>query len=413
MRNLPTALLLALGLAACTKPATPATAAEKAAPAPAAAPKAMPPGHPALAAGSMPPELAQKAKPLQEKMNAEPRSFEAAAALGDLYYDNARYPEAVDTYRLAGERAKDVLDLFDELVAQRPAAKVACALASKEVGALDQKARELRDRKDAAGALSCARAAIAPVLAATSRRATALFLVGNVDTALAEYDKVLTRDPDAPDALFFTGALLVNRRGAGAPELARAAKTWKHYLEVAPKDHPRRPEVDKTLPQVEAALAKAPAEPAQPPAGHPPAGGMPPGMAMGEGHPSVGGMPPGMAMDEGQPSVGGMPQGMGEGHPGGEAPVDVDKALAQAEAALAQGDGAAAARLYMGAMNARPDDGRVQAGLAASQFLKGSAMAERVFNVAAARDPKAVDELAGCRRRATPGWRARCCSGWR
>ena len=93
------------------------------------------------------------------------------------------------------------------------------------------------------------------------------------------------------------------------------------------------------------------------------------------------------------------------GHPvAPDAPADVEQALEQAESALAQGDGAAAARLYMSAMNSRPDDGRVQAGLAASQFLKGSAMAERVFNVAATHDPKAVDDLATrLQKRGNPG----------
>jgi tetratricopeptide (TPR) repeat protein len=362
-----TFLILAVAsLAACSKSAPP--------PAATPPPQAMPPGHPQVAAPAapLPKELQEKAAALAALAKREPRAFAPQAALGALYYDANRYPEAVDAYREALDRAKETLALFDEVQkawGKPPQAQAGCADASAgKVEANDQQARALRDKGDLAGALSCARQAIGPLLVAMSQRANALFLVGNVDSALAEYDKVLQRDPDLPDALFYTGALLVNRRGAGAGEFARAQKHWKRFLEVVPKNHPHRAEVETTLPQLEKAIANAAAQPQEPAGGE-----MPPG------HPAVG--------------AGDAPSG----HPaieGAEKPADVDQALEKAEEALAKGDGPEAAKLYMGAMSARPDDGRVQAGLAASQFLKGSAMAERVFGVAASNDPKAVDELA-------------------
>lgn len=382
MRRLLFACLLALAAAACNKTSGPA-----AAPAPGAKP-AMPllPGHPAAPAKPAPPplpkELADKLALLQEKMKAEPRSFAAAVAVGDLYLDGSRLVDAVDAYRQALERGAETLSLLDALSAQaRPASGPAAAEEARERGcavagpadveAADAKARQLRDRADGDGALACARAAARPILDTAARRAQALFLVGNVDQAVAEYEKVLRRDPGHAESLFFLGALQLNRRGAGQSGLQAAAQAWKRFLEVAPKDHPRRAEVEKTLPSVETALANV--AKAQPGAG-----------ALPSGHPPMDG-------------AGEMPKGMGAmgGHAGAEAPADLDKALDEAETALAKGDAAAAVKVYLGAMNAAPDDARVQAGLAATQFLKGSAMAQKIFDVAVARDPKAVDDLAG------------------
>jgi len=109
------------------------------------------------------------------------------------------------------------------------------------------------------------------------------------------------------------------------------------------------------------------------------------------GHPSMGDGP--NAMPSMPPS---MPAGaMGAAMPGAHASASLEQSMDAGEEALARGDGAAAVRAYMGAMSSGSDDPRLQAGLAASQFLKGSAIAQRVFEVAAARDPKAIDELAG------------------
>lgn len=384
MRRLLFACLLALVAAACNK-----TSGPPATPAPGAKP-ARPLGPPAAPARPAPPplpkELADKLAPLQEKMKAEPRSFAAAVAVGDLYYDGSRLVDAVDAYRQALERGSETLSLLDELSARaRPPAagpanpavadeesKRGCKVAgSADVEAADAKARQLRDEADADGALACARAAARPILDTAARRAQALFLVGNVDQAVAEYEKVLKRDPGHAESLFFLGALQLNRRSAGRSGLQAAAEAWRRFLVVAPKDHPRRAEVEKTLPSVETALANA--DKAQPGAAAP-ASGPPPKDGAGE-----------------------RPEGMGAmgGHAGAEAPADLDKALDEAETALAKGDAAAAVKAYLGAMNAAPDDARVQAGLAATQFLKGTAMAQKIFDVAVARDPKAVDDLAG------------------
>ncbi|HEY3446340.1 MAG TPA: hypothetical protein VGK67_08235 [Myxococcales bacterium] len=393
MRRLLIAAALALAASACSKnssaPAPSSAAGDKA---------GMPAGHPAVpakpAAPPIPKDLAEKLGPLQERMKAEPRSFAAAAAVGDLLFDNSRYVDAVDLYRQALERGAETLTLLDEVSVKAPAKLPQAKDAGCESGTAaavpdnDSKARARRDKGDFGAAVVCARAAAAPILGTASRRAQALFLVGNVDQAVGEYEKVLKRDPDAAEALFFLGALQLNRRGAGPAGLQAAAGAWKHFLEVAPKDHPRRAEVEKTLPSVENALANA-AKAGPPAADLPP--GHPPMEGAAEGEAPKG---PGMGMG----AMGGM-AGMGaaghEGHEGIEPPVDLEKALGEAESALAKGDGATAAKAYMGAMNSAPDDPRVQAGLAASQFLKGTAMAQKVFEVAVARDPKAVDDLAG------------------
>ncbi len=368
------ALVLAPLLAGCPKASEPPPA-----PARAPSPPAMPGPRP------LAPEVEAKLQTAKERMAQQPRSFDAARAVADVLFEAGRLVEAVGAYQQAAERARDTLALLDELAAKKPErpgdpAALVCAPASAErVEVNDMRARQLREAGDVASAWTCARQAAAPVLEALVRRANALFLVGNVDPALAEFEKVLLRDPDHAEALFYTGGLLLNRRAATAADLARAQKVWTRFLEVAPKDHPRRAEVEKTLPELAEALARPAAD-----------------LHAGHDHGSAG--PGEGAMPSGHPPIAGV------AHPGAADVADADQAMEEAEGALAQGDGPAAARLYMGIMNVRPDDPRMQAGLAASQFLKGSAMAERVFSVAATNDPKAVDELAArLARRGNPG----------
>ena len=81
-------LALALALFAC-KPSQP--------PAP---PAASPPGDP----GSSKALLAEVDR-LQEQIKNKPKTFEVVSALGNLYYENGRYLEAIDAFREAEEMA--------------------------------------------------------------------------------------------------------------------------------------------------------------------------------------------------------------------------------------------------------------------------------------------------------------------
>src|SRR6476660_3193261 len=67
---------------------------------PAAAPAASPPVDP----GSSKALLAEVDR-LKDQIKDKPKTFEVVSALGNLYYDNGRYLEAVDAFREAEELA--------------------------------------------------------------------------------------------------------------------------------------------------------------------------------------------------------------------------------------------------------------------------------------------------------------------
>src|SRR5471032_3058472 len=94
----PAAVLISLALAGCNPPA------------PAAAVDAGTISAEQLARldGKDPKQLLAVVDQMAAQLKDKPKTFEVLAAIGNLYYENARYLDAVDTYRQALARSAPV-----------------------------------------------------------------------------------------------------------------------------------------------------------------------------------------------------------------------------------------------------------------------------------------------------------------
>jgi tetratricopeptide (TPR) repeat protein len=256
--------------------------------------------------------------------------------LGNLYYENGRYLEAVDTYRQAEEFAVPAESLRSQLRARgvKPQADlpVDCRRAGSDYGLAQifDAARSM----DPPRALRCMDAALEQELSVRSRRGNAFYLLGNGDAALKEHRQVLAVSPNYPESLFFVGAILLEQSQGNKTLLEEGKKMWSKLLEVAP-DSPRAPLVRDALPKAETIFAKKEAGGGMP-AGHPPVasseGDLP------AGHPPMGSSGPmahaGPTSEEVQ-NVADAVQGT-QRTP--ELEKGLDDLLAQGEAALDKGD---------------------------------------------------------------------------
>src|SRR5690242_15114583 len=256
----------ALALAAC-KPSRPAPA----------------PPSAAVDAGldvNDPKALMAEVDRLHDQLKDKPKTFEVLSALGTLYYQNARYLEAVDTFRQAEEIAAPAEAEADALRKKgvKPAAQLPPECRRGPDHGLVQIADAAR-KLDPPKRLRCLETALEMALADRARRGDSFYLIGNPDAALAEHRKVLQRSPDYPESLFFVGAILLEQSNGDKTMLAEGKKSWSRLLEVAP-DSPRAPLVRDTLPKADelfkakpagaAGQAQAAPQPGQVPEGHPP-----------------------------------------------------------------------------------------------------------------------------------------------
>jgi tetratricopeptide (TPR) repeat protein len=142
----------------------------------AAGAQAAAPGAPAHSAEALEPQ----ARPLLAAVAADPTNLDALVQLGNLYYDNHVYPEAIDFYGRA--------------LALRP-------------GDIDVR----------------------------TDRGTAYFYSGSPAEAVAEYEKALAADPNHAPAMFNLG--IVRLEGLNDPAGAIAA--WERLLRAHPQHKDR------------------------------------------------------------------------------------------------------------------------------------------------------------------------------
>src|SRR3954463_6490012 len=232
---------------------------------------------------------------LKDQLKNKPKTFEVLSALGNLYYENGRYLEAVDTFREAEALAAPAQDEADALRKKgvKPAGDLPpeCRRAGPEYG-LAQIAVAGR-KLDASHQLRCLNGALEAAVNVSARRGNAFYLIGNPDSALEEHRKVLGRAPDHPESLFFVGAILLEQANGDKKKLAEVKKYWQRLLQVAP-DSPRAAIVRETLPNVDTVFRPRNAAGEVPP-GHPQVGqnDLPPG------HPPIAGGQPGAPTNHG------------------------------------------------------------------------------------------------------------------
>jgi tetratricopeptide (TPR) repeat protein len=337
---------------------------------------------------------------LQGQLKDKPKSFEVLSALGNLYYENGRYLEAVDSYRQALAISRPFEDRAQELHGQKvkPAKDLPleCRRSAQGYGLeqIGQAARKLDPPRE----LRCLDSALQLAIEARSRRGNALYLVGNPDGALAEHRRVLAESPDQPESLFFVGAILLEQSRGDKAKLEEGKKYWRRLLAVAP-DSPRAPIVKDSLPRAEQIFAPKP--PATAAAGD----AMPPGhpdvsTQLPPGHPPIGGNDPSSPMahsgatPEQRADVNPQElQAVAEAAQNTERTPELEKGLdqltAQAEALLDQGKYQEARDAIVRVMPMRPNDARTAAAMGgAMRGLGREQMAERTLSQALQIDPK-------------------------
>jgi tetratricopeptide (TPR) repeat protein len=327
---------------------------------------------------------------LSGQFKDKPKTFEVLAALGNLYYENNRFLDAIDSFRQALELSAPAESQAAALrkSGTRPAddLPLECRRSGPGYG-LEQILAAVRSL-DAPHRLKCLETAVEPALLVRARRANALYLAGNPDAALAEHRKLLEQAPDYPESLFFVGAVTLEESRGDKKKLEEGKSYWKRLLAVAP-DHPRADLVRKSLPKADEMFAK-PKEVAS-------AGGLPPGHPVPQSHPPVGGNDPAAPMaHSGPPSdrvdpnaVAAIADAVKNTERTPELEQGLDKLTTQAEQYLDENKFQEARDAIVRVMPMRPGDARTAAVMGgAMRGLGRTEMAERTLSVALRNDPR-------------------------
>jgi len=223
---------------------------------------------------------------MKTELRDKPRDFGVNVALGNLYYDNNRFIDAIEYYtdglKLAAETEKQLNDLtasksFD------PKAPVPASCRLMEPTAKEAKdgphlralenvvagAKALAET-DPKGSVACLGQLLPMISNVHARRGNSWYLIGNADRAQGDHAAALALDPDNAEALFFSGALVLETAKGDAVKLAQGKAYWEKLLKVAP-NHPRADLVRKTLPRIDQLFGP------NANAGHPPTGDGQPG----------------------------------------------------------------------------------------------------------------------------------------
>jgi tetratricopeptide (TPR) repeat protein len=227
----------------------------------------MPANHPGTRApdGGESAPSAEDAKRLLEQLDAmkaelknRPKTAEIEYALANLYYENGRYPDAIDSYRQLIERTQAPMQRYFD-VREKPhkpisADKAGCPASARPtydelIVIADRKA----EAKDWSAAVVCYEAALLPVVTAHARRGNAFFLLGNEDNAIREHEEALRIVPTYPDSLFFLGAVLFEGGEGNVQRLKQAKEYWRWFL-LADPDPEREKLVRTDLTRLQAAI---------------------------------------------------------------------------------------------------------------------------------------------------------------
>ena len=145
-----------------------------------------------------------QAAPLIEKLKSDPNNPELLASIGNFYYDAQQYPTAVDYYGRA----------------------------------LKAKPSDAAVRTD---------------------MATAYWYMGNADTAIAEFNKSLTYEPNKPNTLFNLGLV----KWQGKMDINGAVADWQKLLATNP-NYEAKDKVEQMIAEAKKHTGVKPGTPAKP-----------------------------------------------------------------------------------------------------------------------------------------------------
>ncbi len=356
----------------------------------------LPPSHPPVDPGtpSAPPSAAPSAEELLQRLEGhadlknKEKTFEVASALGKLYFAHGRYGEAIDYLSQAMTKAEPARAFFlaqrKKAAAGRQALPAPSAVGCEpnEQTTLEQlfaRAEEKKKAGDAAGAASCARAALLMTQEVESLLAGAHFLQGNADAALKGYERQLELFPSSPEALYGRSAVLLDSKGDDPKALLAAREGFRKFVEAYPTDA-RAERAQAFLTRVDEAL---------------PAGGV---SKLAQARAAAARAKPlPTAAPAMQPGVAPLNPNVVDAIQNTEVTPDMERnfaeMLAEAEEHLAKGRYQDALGQYRNVVPFQPNNGRARAGMAWSLVGLGKPTADRVWTVAVTGDPKAVDAL--------------------
>ncbi|MGB9104213.1 MAG: tetratricopeptide repeat protein [Terriglobales bacterium] len=146
------------------------------------------PGFGGVPGGGNSPEMVDKAaQPMLEALQRNPKDSDTLAKVGNLYYDAQLYPKAIEYYRQALKISPGNADVRTDM-------------------------------------------------------GTAMFYLGDLDQALAEFEKSLSYKPNHPNTLFNIGIV----KWQGKKDAKGAIAAWEQLLKTNP-NYPERQKVEDLL----------------------------------------------------------------------------------------------------------------------------------------------------------------------
>ncbi len=315
------------------------------------------------------------------------KPFEIAASLGRLYFGQGRYADAQLFFKQAVAGAEDARTLF---LAQRKLlgskalptpASVGCEpTAASTLASLAEKARGLATAKNAAGAVSCLSAALAPLMEVEVLLGNSQFLLSDAAGAVLTYSRALETSEVNVDARYGRAAVTLDTLGDDLAALRRAKADFERFLTDAPTS-PRAPNAKRLLARTTAALEAGGLSKLTVTAQQVAAAAPPPPAPVAR----PAGMPP-VLTKETMEAFQNAPRTP-------EMEANFAKLVSDAEEHLARGRFQDALTAYRQVMPFQPDNARLRAGMAWTMIrLNRQPMADNVWRVAS-ENPAAISEL--------------------
>ncbi|MCY1047079.1 hypothetical protein OV208_37605 [Corallococcus sp. bb12-1] len=363
---------------------------------PASAPVApgapLPQGHPPVSdANKLPPSAEELMKQLDstEGLREREKTFEIASSLGKLYYTNGRNAEALSYLAQAQAQSDGVRTRFLALkkkLGKTPLLSLSeanCGFTpGQTLDAMDAAVQARAKSGDTAGAATCARASLEPVLDVELLRGNALYLQGDSVASLKAYARVLEVEPRHAEGLFSHASLLFETQGENLPALKSAREGFDALVAAHPQS-PRAPMARELSQRIEETVK---------------AGGRQKWLAsraedrrvrLSQGQAQAAALP----SDAPRPLTPEMVDAVKNTERTPELEAGLAKLVDEGEEHLARGRYQEALANYTRVVPFQPENGRAKAGMAWALVGLGRPMGARVWSVALQGDAGAVEKL--------------------
>ncbi len=191
-------------------------------------------------------------------MAREDKPVGILVALGNLYYENRRYPDAIDWYRQAIEAGEPALAplraLREDGVEEAAELPEGCEWTGdpRAFESIVARARQHLEAGRRREALACFGQAALPLVEAYGRRGASWSVLDRPEAAIADLERALELHPDDPESLYLYGAVVFGdaARNPVPARMKKARAAWRRFVEVA-GDTPQAQQVREALQQID------------------------------------------------------------------------------------------------------------------------------------------------------------------